>query len=93
MEAIARFMIASTDLIEAEGRVFKRVLSRFLLATGAGVVAVFLAIAGLGLAIYGTFTLVARLFGSAPLAALLFALIALGLAFVALLMARKFVRS
>lgn len=93
MESLARMMIASTDLLEAEGRLFRRVASRFLLATGAGIVAVTMAIAGLGLLLYGLFTLVARAFGSAPLAALLFSLIALGLAAGSLLWARKLVRS
>ena len=87
-------VIAGTDLLEAEGRVFKRVASRFLLATGAGVVAVTMAIVGLGLLLYGLFTLVARVVpGGAPVAGLIFSLVALGLAFGSILTAKKLVRS
>ena len=91
MESIARFMVASTDLLEAEARVFKRAAVRLSMAAGAAIVALALILVGLAFLSYGIFVFVAMLLHSYPGAALLFGAIAIGGAAFALLTAKKLV--
>lgn len=91
MEHLARLMIASTDLIEAEGRALKQSAARFLLAVGLGALSIALVFVGLGFLLYGGFLFLARYldyFG----AALVFGLVAIVLAASALLIARSTLR-
>ena len=70
MESVARFMVASTDLLEAEARVFKRAAVRLSLAAGVALVALVLTMIAVGFATYGIFVLLAHLihsyWGAAP---------------------------
>ena len=91
MESVARFMVASTDLLEAEARVFKRAAVRLSLAAGVALVALALALTGVGFASYGIFVLVAHLLGGSYWgSALIFAAIAFGGALAALLTAKRY---
>lgn len=55
MEAMSRLVIASTDLIEAEGRALKKHAARFLLGIGIGAVALALMLIGFCFLLYGGF--------------------------------------
>lgn len=79
MESIARFVVASTDLLEAEGRVLKRAVGRLLLAVAIGVGALVMTLTGVGFVLFGLFAYLARVAGW-PGAALIFGLVALGAA-------------
>jgi len=91
MESIARFLVASTDLLEAEARVFKRAAVRLAAAAGAAIVALALILVGLAFCSYGIFVFVAMLLHSYPGAALLFGGLAILGACVALFAAKRFV--
>ena len=91
MESVARFLVASTDLLEAEGRVFKRTAVRLSLAAGIALVALVLVLIGIGFATFGVFVLLSHLLHSSWGAALVFAAIALGGATAALLAAKRYV--
>lgn len=88
MESIARLVVASTDLIEAEGRALKRVIGRVLLATAIGVVALTMTIAGLGFVIAGLLGFLSRAVGW-PGAALIFGVVAFGAAAAGAVMVKK----
>lgn len=88
MESIARFFVASADLVEAEGRVLKRQIGRVLLAMGIGIVAIAFVLAGLGFVIFGLFALLAHAVGW-PAAALIFGAIALATAAAGAFYAKK----
>lgn len=75
MESIARLVVASTDLIEAEGRALKRAIGRLMLAIAFAVIALALTLAGLGFVLAGLFAFLARATGW-PGAALIFGAIA-----------------
>lgn len=79
MESIARFFVASADLIEAEGRALKRQAGRVLLAFAIATVALVFTLTGLGFVLFGLFAYLARVVGG-PGAALIFGVIALGAA-------------
>ena len=55
MESIARILLASADLIEAEGRTLKRQAGRIFLAFAIGVVALAMILAGLCFVLLGLF--------------------------------------
>lgn len=91
MESISRLVIASTDLIEAEGRALRKSAARFLLAVGLGGVAVALILIGFCFLLYGGYRFLALYlndFGSA----LVFGVIAMGLALSTLFVARSTLR-
>lgn len=91
MESISRLVIASTDLIEAEGRALRKSAARFLLAVGLGGVAVLLLLIGFGFLLYGGYRFLAQYlndFGSA----LVFGIVAMGFALGTLLFARMTLR-
>jgi hypothetical protein len=90
MESIARLMVASTDLLEAEGRAFKRQLGRVAMAAGLAVLALALALAGLGLLLAGLFMLIAQYLGGPGVAALVFGVVAIAIAGVGVVSARKY---
>ena len=88
MESIARFVVSTTDLIEAEGRALKRIVGRVLLAIAIGVVALVMTLTGVGFVIFGLFAYLARLI-AVPGAALVFGVVALGGAVAAAMAAKK----
>jgi hypothetical protein len=75
MESIARLVVASTELIEAEGRALKRAIGRLMMAAGVGVVALVMVLIGLGFVLAGLFGFLARAVGW-PGAALIFGVVA-----------------
>lgn len=91
METLSRLMIASTDLIEAEGRALKRTAVRFLLAVGLGGLALALILIGVVFLLYGGFVFLAQYLNNFG-AAFVFGAVALGLAVASLLIARKTLR-
>ncbi len=91
METISRLMVASTDLIEAEGRALKGHAARFLFAIGLGGLALALILVGVMFLLYGGFVLLARYLENFG-AAFVFGIVAIGLAGAALLIARKTLR-
>lgn len=90
MESLARLVVAGTDLLEAEGRVLKRQAARFGLAAGIGIVAMSLVLTGLGFLLFGLFNLLQQFIPTWSVA-LLFALVAIGMALGALMYAKRLV--
>lgn len=91
MESLSRLVIASTDLIEAEGRSLKKNAARFLLAIGLGGVALALVLIGFCFLLYGGFRFLAQYLNDFG-AALVFGVVAIGLAAGAFLFARNTLR-
>ena len=60
MDTLARLVVAVTDLLEAEGRAFRKHAARFLIAGGIISVVVVLALTGLACLFFGLFWLLAR---------------------------------
>ena len=79
MEALANLLVATVDLFEAEGRTLRRQLMRLALAVSLIAIASLLVLFGFGFLLYGLFQFLAEQL-SAPLAAVLFGFVALGLA-------------
>ena len=88
MESIAQFFVASADLVEAEGRALKRQAGRVLLAFGIGIVALAMVLTGLGFVVFGLLAYLARVVGW-PGAAMIFGLVAFGVAAAAALQVKK----
>ena len=80
MEAFVRLVVATFELLEAEGRVLKEQLVRIAIAMALGIIIVVLSIAGLAFLLYSLF----RLLATSPLtptgASAVFGLISLVLA-------------
>jgi membrane protein DedA with SNARE-associated domain len=91
MESLSRLVVASTDLIEAEGRALKQSAARFLLAIGLGAVALALVLVGCGFLLYGGYRFLAQYLNDFG-AALVFGVVAMGLATAALFVARSTLR-
>jgi hypothetical protein len=88
MENLARMMVASFELLEAEGRVLKQQLLRIGIAIGLGIIVTILTIAGLAFLISGLFKM--RAVATSPaMASVIFGLIILGTAFVGAFIVRK----
>jgi uncharacterized membrane protein len=81
MENLARMMVASFELIEAEGRVLKQQLLRVGIAVGLGIIVTVLTITGLAFLIWGLFKMLA-VATSPAMASIIFGLIILGTALV-----------
>lgn len=91
MESLSRLVIASTDLLEAEGRALKTNTARFLLAIGLGGVALVLVLIGFCFLLYGGFRFLAQYINDFG-AALVFGIVALGLAVGVFIFARNTLR-
>lgn len=91
MESIARFMVATTELLEAEAKVVKRQAVRIAIAAGLGIVALAMTLAGFGFIAYGAVAYLARVVGG-PGAALIFGAIAIAMAVAALVYGRKLIK-
>jgi hypothetical protein len=59
LESLARFLVAVTELFEAEGFVLKRQLVRLLFAAGLGVIVLGLVVTGLAFILFGLFRVLA----------------------------------
>jgi hypothetical protein len=79
MEALANLMIATVDLVEAEGRALRRQAVRFLWTVALILVASVMGAVGVGFVLAGLYWLLSAQL-SAPEAAILFGIIALALA-------------
>jgi hypothetical protein len=79
MEALANMMVATVDLMEAEGRSLRRHLIRIGLAAALLFVAALLGLLGIGFLLYGLFWLLAEQMSN-PGAAAALGLVALALA-------------
>lgn len=79
MEALANMLVATADLMEAEGRSLRRHLVRLGAAATVILVAGLLGLFGIGFLLYGLFWLLAEQM-SGPAAASCFGLVALSLA-------------
>jgi hypothetical protein len=79
MEALANLVVATADLMEAEGRSLRRHLIRLGTAAALIFIAALLGLFGIGFLLYGLFWLLAEQM-SGPAAAACFGLVALGLA-------------
>lgn len=91
MESIARFMVATTELLEAEGKIVKRQAVRISMAAGLGIVALLMTLTGFGFIAYGAVAYLARLVGG-PGAALIVGALAISAAAAALLYGRKLIK-
>lgn len=79
MESIANMLVATVNLVEAEGRTLRRQLVRLGIATAMILCAAALAIIGVGFLLYGLQRVLAEAV-SAPVAAAVFGGVALALA-------------
>ncbi|HEX3359229.1 MAG TPA: hypothetical protein VHS31_19785 [Tepidisphaeraceae bacterium] len=79
LESIANMMIATMDLVEAEGRSLHKQLVRLATAMGLMIIGLLLALLGIGFLLYGFFCLVAQQM-SAPAAAVVFGTVAVCIA-------------
>ncbi len=79
MEALADMMVATADLVEAEGRALRRGMLHVAIAVLLVVVAAMLALLGFGFLLYGLFWLLATKM-SVPAAAAVFGAVSLILA-------------
>lgn len=79
MEALAKMLVATVDLFEAEGRTLRRHLIRLTTAVTLILVAALLALFGVGFLLYGLFWLLAEQMSS-PAASACFGVVTLGLA-------------
>lgn len=79
MEALANLVIATADLVEAEGRTFRRQAVRLAIAAAMILVAALLALFGIGFLLYGLFWLLAEQMSS-PAASACFGIVALAMA-------------
>ena len=76
MESFARMIVASFELVEAEGRVLKQQLLRMAIAIALGIIVTILTITGLAFLIWGLFEMLAIKTNTAT-AAVIFGLITL----------------
>lgn len=84
MEALARLVIASTDLVEAEGRLLRQQAVRFLTFAGVGSLMIVVFIVGLVLLTWGLFQMLSSLVGpatSATVFGILFLTLAIGVTY------------
>ena len=91
MEALANMMIATAELMEAEGRSLRRHLIRLGTAIALLCVAAFLGLLGIGFLLYGLFWLLAEQMSN-PSAAACFGVVAVGLAGGVAWTARRMIR-
>lgn len=90
MESVVRLLVASFELVEAEGRVLRQQVIRVGIALGLGIIIVILALAGMGFLLYGAFYLLAGPLGTGG-AAIVFGLIAVALAILGSTFVRRLV--
>ncbi|MGD1276399.1 MAG: hypothetical protein ABR964_04150 [Tepidisphaeraceae bacterium] len=91
MESLARFLVAVTELFEAEGVALKRQLVRLIVAAGLGLIIFGLVVAGLGFLLFSLFrVLAARLTPTG--ATLTLGVVAMSLAWGAILYVRRLLR-
>jgi hypothetical protein len=91
MESIANMMIATVDLVEAEGRSLHKAMVRLLTAMGLMIIGLLLALVGIGFLLYGLFSLIATQM-SPPAAAVVFGTAAVCIAGGVVWMAREIIR-
>lgn len=91
MESLARLLVAATGLFEAEGVVLKRQVVRLVVAAGIGVIILGLVAAGLGFLLFGLFRVLA-VWLTPTGASVVLGVVALLLAWGAILYARRFLR-
>ena len=91
MESLARLFVAVNELFEADGVVLKRQLVRLIVAAGFGLIILGLVAAGLGLLLFGLFRVLAERLTPTG-AALVLGVVAMLLAWGAILCARRLLR-
>ena len=91
MEALANMLIATFDLVEAEGRALHRRLVRLGAATAMLLVGFLVALAGIGFILFGLYGLLAQSMAP-PQAAMVFGIVALVLAGAVIWTARSLIR-
>lgn len=79
MEALGNLVVATADLLEAEGRTLRKTMVKFFVALSLVVAASLLGLLGFGFLLYGLFALLARII-SVPAAAAIFGVAALAIA-------------
>lgn len=91
MESLAHMIVAATDLVESEGRLLKQNLLRTVIAVVAALLSIVLAFVGVGFFLYGLFLWISQ-YLTAPITAILFGLITVGLSTGLLWTARRLTR-
>lgn len=91
MEALANLMVATAELVEAEGRSLRRHLLRLSISAALVMVAALVALFGIGFLLYGLFWLMAEQM-SGPATAAIFGMVAVGLAGGIAWIARQMIR-
>ena len=91
MESLARFLVAVTELFEAEGLALKRQVVRLIVAAGLGLIIFGLVVAGLGFLLFSLFRVLAAWLTPAG-ATLTLGVVAMLLAGGMLLYARRLLR-
>ena len=84
MEALARLVIASTDLVEAEGRMLRQYAVRLLTFAGVGTLMIVVFLAGLVFLTWGLFQMLSAQIGqttSATVFGIVFLAIAVGVTY------------
>ena len=91
MQTLGHLMVATFELVEAEGRMLRRHLIRLSAAAALAIFAFLLSVVGIAFVMFGLFRALANAM-NVPLAAIIFGVVALGLAGGALWSIRKIIK-